>query len=153
MLVILMSLVKYLDYNKSMHLLRTLSSIFYRFRLGTSKDSMYPTLPINARFLVIPQSNKEIYKKGDIIVFQDIRPTALTIVKRIAGLPNEDFTIDGKKHFLGPQEYFVLSDRINNTNENTVPYDSRFFGPVPRNKIIGRVCFIFWPLNRFGAIN
>jgi signal peptidase I len=47
---------------------------------------------------------------------------------------------------LGEDEYFVLGDNAANS------HDSRFFGPVPRKSIIGRVTRIYWPLNRVNAL-
>jgi signal peptidase I len=42
--------------------------------------------------------------------------------------------------------YFVLGD--NSTNSR----DSRFWGTVPRDNIIGRVSFCYWPLERVGGV-
>ena len=43
---------------------------------------------------------------------------------------------------LGPSEYFVLGD--NSTNS----FDSRYFGPVRRDAIIGKVVYIYAPAER-----
>lgn len=45
---------------------------------------------------------------------------------------------------LGDDECFVLSDDRSNTN------DSRTWGPVPVDSIIGKALFRYWPLTRFG---
>ncbi len=42
--------------------------------------------------------------------------------------------------------YFVLGD--NSTNS----FDSRFWGSVPRGKIIGRISFCYWPPQRAGRV-
>ena len=47
---------------------------------------------------------------------------------------------------IPPGKYFVLGD--NSTNSN----DSRFFGFVPANRIVGRIDFRFWPPSRAGAV-
>ena len=46
---------------------------------------------------------------------------------------------------LGPDEYFVLGDNRNFSQ------DSRAFGPVERDAIFARVFLIVWPLGRFGV--
>ena len=45
---------------------------------------------------------------------------------------------------LGEDEYFVLSDDRSNTN------DSRTWGPILQDYIVGRIIFRYWPFNRFG---
>lgn len=42
---------------------------------------------------------------------------------------------------LGPLSYFVLGDNRGNSN------DSRSFGPVTLDEILGRVWLRYWPLN------
>ncbi|MCB0100189.1 MAG: signal peptidase I, partial [Caldilineaceae bacterium] len=43
---------------------------------------------------------------------------------------------------LGPLSYFVLGDNRGNSN------DSRAFGPVRREDILGRVWLRYWPLSQ-----
>ena len=47
---------------------------------------------------------------------------------------------------LGENEYFLISDDRGNTN------DSRTWGPVSIDNIIGKALFRYWPLSRLGSI-
>src|SRR5438552_67151 len=51
------------------------------------------------------------------------------------GAPNHSFTVprDG---------YFALGDNSYNS------YDSRYWGPVPEENLVGRGLFVYWPFNR-----
>ena len=47
---------------------------------------------------------------------------------------------------LPPGQYFVMGD--NRTNSG----DSRYWGTVPEENVIGRAFFSYWPLERLGAL-
>jgi len=47
---------------------------------------------------------------------------------------------------LGEDEYFMMGDNRNHSN------DSRAFGPVSREKIVGRAIFRYLPFNTFGLL-
>ena len=89
------------------------------------------------------------------------------LIKRIIGLPNEtveyidnklyingryieepflknEVTTEDFKCTLKEDEYFCMGDNRNNSS------DSRSFGPVSKEKIIGTHLFIFSPLNKMG---
>jgi len=46
--------------------------------------------------------------------------------------------------FLHPGEYYVLGDN------RRISKDSRYFGPITEDQIIGKAVFRFWPLNKIG---
>ncbi len=143
---------------------------------GIPSGSMLPTLEINDRILI----NKGIYRfkkpqRGDIIVFN---PTAAlrqqnfkdAFTKRVIGLPGEKVEIkkNGKVYIndrvlqedyikeltdnpympvvVPENSYFVLGDNRNNS------YDSRYWGFVPEENIIGKATKRYWPLNRIGNL-
>ena len=137
--------------------------------------SMEPTLLIGDRILVDKLSyHLHGVGRGDIVVFakpprEVADPTIKDLVKRVIGLPGDVISsrggrvyINGKvlpEPWLGrgivttdirtqkvpPNEYFVMGDNRSDSQ------DSRFFGPIPRSLIVGRVVLLIWPLSRFHA--
>ncbi len=113
-------------------------------------------------------------ERGDIVVFNslDEREAAqgIMLIKRVVGLPSETVTIRDATMFvngvefdepyikeaclpsdcrdnewvLGENEYFVMGDNRNASK------DSRRFGPVNIDHIVGEVIFRYWPLQTFG---
>ena len=55
------------------------------------------------------------------------------LVKRIAGLPNEEVQVAGTRWRLGPDEFFLLGEQAGDSA------DSRQFGPVRRHELLGPV--------------
>lgn len=125
--------------------------------------SMNPTL--NDKDIMI--LNEISYGFSDIVRFDIVvvKEENEYLIKRIIGLPGEKIEykdnklyIDGKyvkedfKHMetmdfsttLGEDEYFIMGD--NRTNST----DSRIFGPISRDKIIGKTSLTILPISRFG---
>jgi signal peptidase I len=108
-------------------------------------------------------------QRGDIVVFRYPNDPSQFFIKRVIGLPGEKVTVGGgairisndanpdgfildetsylngtqtsgnKEWTLGSGEYFLLGDN------RASSLDSRIFGPVTRDFIVGRVWFRGWP--------
>jgi signal peptidase I len=134
--------------------------------------SMEPTLMVNDRILVAKFLYRvEPVQRGDVIVFRYPLNPQRDFVKRVIGLPGDHvqlkegvvyvggnrwsekgYTIKPDFGNYGPvvvpaQDFFVLGDNRNNSE------DSRFFGYVPRENIIGKALFIYWPPQRIGFVH
>ncbi len=109
-------------------------------------------------------------KHGQIVVFYATpEREGDPLIKRVIGVPGDTIAIsDGQVYVngewlaepyvhgkftdcssycgpltLGPGEYFMMGDN------RPVSRDSRSFGPIPAEQIIGRVIMRFWPLDTF----
>jgi signal peptidase I len=138
-------------------------------RFQVRGSSMEPTLH-DGQYLVI---GKLIYwirppERGDIIVFQPPNSPADDYIKRVVGLPGEQVEIrDGAVWVngvlleepyvanpgfysslwsLGDGEYFVLGDNRSNSS------DSRSWGVLPVENIIGRAWLCYWPPEEWGLV-
>lgn len=81
--------------------------------------------------------------RGDIIVlFHPV--TGMRLVKRVVGVPGDEFEVDGKFVSVPKRKYFVMGDNRDNSS------DSRVWGFVPRENIRARAHGVlfnvsFWP--------
>jgi len=138
--------------------------------------SMEPTLLVGDRILVDKLSyHLHGVGRGDIVVFgrpprEPATPGVTDLVKRVIGLPGDTISspdgrvwIDGKPlkepwlpkgtvttgikpQKIPPNEYFVMGDNRGDSQ------DSRFFGPISKSLIVGRVFFRIWPISRIGFL-
>ena len=132
---------------------------------------MTPTLEDGQWVLLMPPLlHRRSLRRGDIVVLRQMVPPWGWIIKRIAGMPDESVVLDGGQLYVddllatpymipagpdgqmnghwwnGPDEYFVLGD---NPARST---DSRKFGPLTADRIIGRVWLRCWPPNAWGRV-
>jgi signal peptidase I len=109
-------------------------------------------------------------QRGDVIVFDPPFDSQFPFIKRVIGLPGETVEIkDGKVSINGtpleedeyieaqpnyamsatqvPQNgYFVLGDNRNNSTDSSQGWT------VPRNNIVGKAWFVYWPPSKLGGI-
>jgi len=139
-------------------------------RYEVQSISMEPTLH-EGQFLVV---SKMAYwlrppRRGDIIVLDPPNGQgSIPYIKRVIGLPGEHVQImegrvwiDGialnepyisgppmyrEDIILGINEYLVLGDNRNNSS------DSHIWGTLPKDQIIGKTIFRYWPPDKLGII-
>lgn len=107
--------------------------------------------------------------RGDIIAFRHDGDTPEVYIKRIVGLPGDRVRIErGNVYVNGTKldETYVRYQDQRSFPETTVPAgtifvlgdnranseDSRFFGPVEQNRVIGRAVYGVWPIAAIGAL-
>ncbi len=130
-------------------------------------QSMEPNLHTDQRLIVEKVSYKlHPPRRGDIVII-DIDTSSVPLIKRVVGLPGETIAIRENQVLIdgvpldetylddiwqgdyGPVEIaaghvFVMGDNRGASN------DSRYFGPVSFDRIIGRAWLSYWPLEDVG---
>lgn len=138
-------------------------------RIRVEGISMEPNLH-EGQFVIV---NRLAYRwrepqRGDIIVFRFPLNPKRRFIKRVIGLSGDTVVVRGGEvlindetiyepylsitprysgeWIIGPDEVFVLGDNRNNSS------DSQNWGPLPRQEIIGRAVFVYWPFSEAGII-
>lgn len=143
-----------------------------------SGSSMYPTLE-NGDYILTDKLSYKLNppQRDDIIVFKNPRNESEDFVKRIMALPGDSIKVESDNVFLngqkldetylppntptephpflqegetvkaGPDQYFVLGDNRQHSS------DSREWGAVAKEGIIGKVIFRYWPPQNFGLVH
>lgn len=141
-----------------------------------SGASMYPSFK-DGEYLIVDQISLQFEKpqRGDVIIFRYPKDPSTFFIKRVIGLPGEKvsikggvvtiknaqypngFTLDNSyveadkmksdsldEKELSNKEYFVMGDNRSGS------FDSREWGPVSENLIIGRPIFRVLPVSSLG---
>jgi signal peptidase I len=134
-------------------------------------QSMEPNLH-TAQRLVVEKVTYHFHgpRRGDIVVLDVPTAGPELLIKRVIGLPGETIasqggqvTVDGEpldetyvfnpggrdipEQVVPPLHVFVMGDNRQFSN------DSRNFGPVPIDSVIGRAWFSYWPLELLGPVH
>lgn len=140
---------------------------------GASMENTFST----GEYLIVDQVTYsfEAPQRGDVIVFRYPRNPSKFFIKRIIGIPGDTITIEGQgvtitnetypegiqldenyvtdgiKEFntvetLGSDEYYVMGDNRDNSS------DSRTWGILPEDNIIGRAYVRLFPLTEIGFL-
>ncbi|TET37237.1 MAG: signal peptidase I [Dehalococcoidia bacterium] len=132
--------------------------------------SMEPSFH-NGQYLAV---NKAVYwfgdpQRGEVIVFRSLENPDRDLIKRVIALPGETVEIkEGRVYIDGapldepyiieepdytypsrqvpPDFYFVLGDNRNSSS------DSHVWGMLPREYIIGKAWFCYWPLSEWQLV-
>ncbi|MHB1335087.1 MAG: signal peptidase I [Candidatus Humimicrobiaceae bacterium] len=131
--------------------------------------SMESTLMVQDKVIVNKFSYKFTgIKRGDIVVFHSPVDESKDLVKRAIAFEGETVKLGkdgiiyindkpiekdyytgnappeytGQTFKIGKNEIFVMGDNRNNS------YDSRYFGPIQKTDIFGKVFMIYWPVLR-----
>ncbi|HVH64515.1 MAG TPA: signal peptidase I [Candidatus Acidoferrum sp.] len=115
-------------------------------------------------------------QRGDIIVFKPPDEASRDFIKRIIGMPGERIRIvnsvvyindrvlhepylpekwtynnnwpsSGQDYIILPDQYFVMGDNRNHSS------DSRTFGPITLDSILGKAEVRIWPLDTLGLLD
>lgn len=170
------SVVETLDASIFAALLSLLIITFIVQAFWIPSGSMEPTLQVDDRILVGKFSYRlGKIERGDVIVFHYPLNPGKDFVKRVVALAGETVElregvvlIDGAPieelyptalaggdractSNYGPQkipggQLFVLGDNRCNSE------DSRFFGFVPLQNVVGKALFVYWPPSRLGIV-
>jgi signal peptidase I len=133
--------------------------------------SMRPTLEEGDRILL----NRLAYRfgdeaRGDVVVFHSPISAGEDLVKRIVAVANDRVSISGGKLYVNgvaqdepylleqgfngemPEivvpagHVFVMGDNRNNSG------DSRLFGPISTDSIIGKAFLVYWPIRHWKTV-
>ena len=142
------------------------------FVQGASMEPNYQ----DGEYLIIDEVSYRLGEplRGEVVVFKYPQNPSEFFIKRIIGLPGETIKIDDIKIIienkanpegfvldessylknvppmgqetttLKENEFFVLGDN------RAASFDSRRWGPLPRNNIVGRVWVKAWPISQAG---
>lgn len=133
-------------------------------------QSMEPNLHTNER-LVVEKLSYRFHgpRRGDVVVLRDPGGSPELLIKRVIGLPGERITIangsvfvdgvlieepyldqetrgSGRSWIVPPFTVFVLGDN------RSASRDSRIFGPVHLDEILGRALVRYWPPGEVGVL-
>lgn len=152
-------------------LIALLLNVFVGQATRVQGQSMEPNLHTDQR-LVVEKVSYRFHgpQRGDIVVIRVPSQGEELLIKRVIGLPGEMVEIrDGNVYIDGQLldepyangstrqgrigrvivpalQVFVMGDNRAHSN------DSRSFGPVPIEDIVGRAWLSYWPLNNAGMV-
>lgn len=150
--------------------LSILIMVFVGQSLEITGDSMYPTLKNKERIVVEKVTYKgRAPKRGEIVVFRSLQNEAIFLIKRVIALPGDTLGLTNGKILVNGVEtdesYLPINVKVDNLGKLTsytdspVPegflavmgdnraesFDSRMFGLVPFDNLVGKAFVVYWP--------
>ncbi|MGC9335007.1 MAG: signal peptidase I [Anaerolineae bacterium] len=153
-------------------LIALLINVFIGQATRVEGQSMEPNLHSNQR-LVVEKVSYHFHgpQRFDVVVLKLPRQGDELLIKRVVGLPGETVEISNGQVYIDgspldepflnvqtrpgrnsrvvvpPLHVYVLGDNRDHSN------DSRSFGPVPVDNIVGRAWFSYWPMENLGFVD
>ena len=141
--------------------------IDYEYNLGDIVVFYAPqsSIPLSTELLI---SNLKIW---NLITQNEVNDQAMVFIKRIVGTPGDHVNIESNGSIfvndieleiknvnntnngdkfeikLSDDEYFLIGDNRDNS------FDSRMFGPISSDRIIGKAYFKIYPFSEFKNLN
>ncbi|HAG10944.1 MAG TPA: signal peptidase I [Desulfotomaculum sp.] len=148
-------------------ILATIIRLFLLAPFFIPSQSMEPALLVGDRIIV----SKIAYRlgepqRGDIIVFKYPRDPRKDYIKRLIGFEGEQVTLKNNRLYINgketPEKYLPEDLSFYDFGPVTVPNgcylmlgdnrpnseDSRVWGALPKENVIGKAVLIYWPFNR-----
>lgn len=124
-----------------------IDELTYRFNAPERGDIVvfrYPADPSQyfiKRVIGLPGETVEV-SDGEVRVYNDAHPNGIALDESIY-LPEEYLSAGKRTVTLRSDEFFVMGDN------RPASLDSRYFGPVKKSAIVGRVWLRGWPFDRW----
>ncbi|EKE07255.1 MAG: hypothetical protein ACD_18C00141G0012 [uncultured bacterium] len=125
-----------------------IDEITYRFRIPERGEVIVLKSPVSTdyylkRIIAIPGERIKI-ENGKVIIYNDTNPKGLILDESYL---NGMDTSGSLSLTLGDDQYFVLGDN------RGASFDSRRFGAISREDIVGKVWLRGWPLDRISSFD
>lgn len=114
------------------------------WRVAVAEGSMAPALAPGDWLLLDPTLDRWP-RRGSVVVFRE-PDTGMLAIKRVAARPGDRVRIAAGTLHLAADEAWLLGDN------GADSLDSRRYGPVPLEALVGRAWFRYGPARRMGRI-
>jgi signal peptidase I len=114
------------------------------WRVAVEEQSMAPALNAGDWLLLDPTTGRWP-RRGSIVVFRE-PGSELLAIKRVAARPGDTVRLQAGLLRLAVDEAWLLGDNA------PTSIDSRRYGPVPLDALVGRAWFRYAPLRRLGPL-